>query len=76
VEHILEETGITPVAATVPGVEVARRTADDGRSWLFVLNHTDQPAEVPAAGHDLVTGRRVDGTVPVEAGGVAVVRED
>jgi len=76
VDRLLREAGVEPVAATVPGVEAARRTSDDGRSWLFVLNHTDQPGAVPARGHDLVADRRVDGAVEVPPGGVAVVRED
>lgn len=52
-----------------PGIEAVRRG-----SWLFLLNHSDEPVTVPAAGVDLVTGRPVDGTVEVPAGGVAVVR--
>jgi beta-galactosidase len=76
VDRLTAEAGVTPVARTRPGVEVARRSAADGRSWLFVLNHTDEPAEVPARGVDLVAERRADGTVAVPAGGVAVVREE
>ncbi|MBA2638479.1 MAG: Beta-galactosidase C-terminal domain [Nocardioidaceae bacterium] len=43
-------------------------------SYLFVLNHTDQPASVPVTGSDLVTGNEVRGQVSVAGGGVAVVR--
>ena len=74
VDRLLEEAGVAPVAATRPGVEVARRRSGD-RSWLFVINHTDAPATVPAGGHDLVADRAVDGTVEVGPGAVAVVRE-
>jgi beta-galactosidase len=76
VERLVAEAGVEPVAPTRPGVEVARRRAEDGRSWLFVLNHTDAAAEVAVRGHDLVADRPVDGTVSVAAGGVAVVREE
>ncbi len=55
------------------GVEVVRRRGD-GRSWLFAINHTDEPVEVDVAGHDLVTDRPVD-RLQLDAGRVAVVRE-
>jgi len=74
VARIIEEAGVHPVATTSPGVEVSRRRAGDS-SWLFVLNHTDAAAEVPADGTDIVTGAPVSGSVVVPAGGVAVVRE-
>jgi beta-galactosidase len=57
-----------------PGVEVVRRHGT-GTTYVFVLNHTAADAEVPAQGHDLVTGADVDGKIRVPAGGVAVVRE-
>jgi beta-galactosidase len=57
------------------GVEVVRRQGD-GASYLFVINHTDDDAEVAATGTDLVSGRGCAGTLRVAAGGVAVVREE
>lgn len=68
------ESGVRPVAATVPGVEVVRR-GDGSRRWTFVINHTDRPQTVGVSGFDLVTGRETapDGVL-VGAGGVAVVR--
>ena len=74
VRRIVGDAGVTPVVATSPGVEVQRRRSGAG-SWLFVLNHTDVTASVPAFGTDIVTGAVVDGQVKVPAGGVAVVRE-
>ena len=65
--------GVTPEAAAPPGVEVVRRR-DAESTYLFVLNHTDAPASVPADGTDLVTGAPVAGTVDLAPGGVAVVR--
>jgi beta-galactosidase len=56
-------------AATAPdGVEVIRRG-----DWLVAINHTDQPAEVPATGIDLLTGDAVTGQLALPAGGVAAV---
>jgi beta-galactosidase len=53
---------------------VVRRHADQA-SYLFVINHTGDLAEVPADGTDLVTGQTCAGIVRVPAGDVAVVRE-
>lgn len=74
VERMVAEAGVSPVAATSPGVEVQRRRSGE-RTWLFVINHTDERVQVPASGTDLVTGVAVDEAVSVEPGGVAVVRE-
>ncbi|GCD18885.1 beta-galactosidase [Cellulomonas algicola] len=71
-EALLVEAGVEPVLSGVPaGVEVARRQADDGRSWLFVLNHTDAPVDLPPG--EVLTGRTSGGQV--HAGGYAVLRE-
>jgi beta-galactosidase len=75
VDRLVAEAGVTPVTATRPGVEVVRRVADDGRSWVFALNHTDMPATLSLTGHDLVSGRPVNGALHLDKGGVAVVRE-
>ncbi|QLQ35835.1 beta-galactosidase [Micromonospora robiginosa] len=67
--------GVVPTCpAAPPGVEAVRRV-DGDRSWLFLLNHTDRPQRVPAAGHELLTGEAVDDRVTVAPGGVAVLRE-
>ena len=75
VGQLLKASGVAPVAVARPGVEVTRREAEDGRSWLFVVNHSDQPVEVDAHGVELLTGTDVDVWLAVDAGGVAVVRE-
>jgi beta-galactosidase len=63
--------GVTPAGPEANGdLEVVRRSAD-GRSYLFVINHGLQ--EVRIAGEDLVTGKQI---THVEAGGVAVLREE
>jgi beta-galactosidase len=63
-----------PVPGLPPGVEVVRRRAGE-TGWLFLLNHTAEPVEVPAPGTvELVSGRGVHGIVAVPPGGMAVVR--
>jgi beta-galactosidase len=66
-------------ARTLPGapagLDAVRRVHPDGRSYLFLLNAADQPAEVDAAGVDLLTGASWPGPTPVDARGVVVLRE-
>ncbi|MEH1099914.1 beta-galactosidase [Micromonospora sp. CPCC 205561] len=67
--------GAAPVCPGAPaGVEAVRRRGA-GTSWLFLLNHTDRPQRVPAAGVDLLTGATIDPEVHLPAGGAAVLRE-
>jgi beta-galactosidase len=75
--RVLADAGLAPVVATVPpGVEAVRRRGEDGRSWLFVLNHTNRVCPVPADGTELLSGRQVTGQLEVAPGAVAVVREE
>jgi beta-galactosidase len=71
------EAGVRPAAPVVAGVEAVRRSGAGG-SWLFLLNHDDRPVEaaVPSPVVDLLTGRRVEGSVKLERFGVAVLAED
>ena len=72
----LAAAGLAPeIPGLPPGVEAVRRRAADGRSWLFLLNHTTEPATVPASGVDLLTGAEVTRSVKVPPGGVAVIRD-
>ncbi len=74
---ITEAAGVGPVVAELPvGVEAIRRRAADGRSWVFLLNHTDDPITVPLSGFDVLTGAVTDGHAALTAGGVAVLREE
>jgi beta-galactosidase len=78
VQRVLTELAVDATAATTAGVEAVRRHgASNGQQWsyLFLLNHTDTDAVVPASGAELLTGESVLGKVAVPAGGVAVVRE-
>ncbi|MGI8645886.1 MAG: beta-galactosidase, partial [Nocardioides sp.] len=72
VRHLCEVAGVT--VHDQPGVEVVRRHGTE-TSYLFVLNHTDRRVEVTVTGTDRVSGADCAGDVPVDAGGVAVVRE-
>ena len=74
VGRVLAESGVQPVADAPAGVEVVRRS-DGDRSWLFVINHTDDEVEVPTRGHDLAGDTPVD-ALRLAAGRVAVVREE
>ncbi|GAB3226642.1 beta-galactosidase [Glycomyces halotolerans] len=56
---------VEPVADAPAGVEVVRRSHDDGRSWLFCVNHLDTDVQVKTAGE----------TIDVPAGEVVVHAE-
>ncbi len=80
--RVLRESGTEPAtvlpaaaSAVVAGeVDVVRRRSAD-RSWLFVLNHSDDDVELPASGFDVVTVQPVDGVLRLSGGGWAVIRE-
>jgi beta-galactosidase len=53
------EAGVRPVFEAPAGVEATRRQGEDG-SFLFLLNHSSEPAQVAgAAGPELISGRAV-----------------
>lgn len=66
------------VASVLPGapagVEAVRKVAGDDR-WLFLFNHGSIAVEVDVWGEDLVSGRPVDGSLTIDAGGLVVLRE-
>ncbi len=74
-DDVLAAAGVAPAVPGLPrGVEATRRRSDEG-SWLFLLNHTESPQTVAAAGYDLVADAFVGGTVRLDPGGAAVLRE-
>ncbi|MDG4802034.1 beta-galactosidase [Micromonospora sp. WMMD980] len=75
VARLLAEAGVRPAVPAPAGVEVVRRRSAE-RSWLFVVNHTGEPARLPVTGVELLTGARCDGELTVPPGEVAVVREE
>jgi len=66
--------GIQPLlpAARVLGVEAVRRRGAAG-DYLFLLHHGEQAVRVEGEGVDLISGAQ--GSIVVQPGGVAVVRE-
>ncbi len=62
--------GDAGLVASSSDLEVVRRG-----EHLFAINHTDQDHEVPATGHELLTGTPCSGTLTVPAGTVRVIRE-
>jgi beta-galactosidase len=78
VKGVLRELKIRPAIplVTAPdGVEAVRRTGPQG-SYLFLINHGSETAHIRATGHDLVADKRVTGSLSVQPGAVAVVREE
>jgi beta-galactosidase len=55
-------------------LELVRRRASDGTTWLFAINHDSVARDVPGTGVDLLTGSTVDGVLTLAAGGCAVLR--
>ncbi|MGV8883709.1 MAG: beta-galactosidase [Rhodoglobus sp.] len=55
-------------------VEILRRSAPD-RSYLFIINHGEDPITVAAVGDELITQSRANSDVVVPGGTVRVVRE-
>lgn len=75
--ELLTSVGAQPTLPEAPpGLEAVRRVHDDGRSYLFLLNHAGADAVVPAAGVDLLTGAAWSDRVTVPAGGAVVLREE
>ena len=74
---LIRKTDIQPVVANLPqGVEALRR-ASGRKSWLFLLNHTNQEQSIPlpTPGQDLLTGNSLQTTLSLPARGVAVIAE-
>jgi len=64
------------IRAELPAdVEVVRRAGADAE-YLFVINHSDRPARIPASGTELLTGQLCESELSVAAGAVAVLRTD
>lgn len=74
VDRLLTETPVEPVAIASPGVEAVRRSAAD-RSYLFLINHSDEEGWADASGVDLLTRSAHEGRAPLAPGAVAVLRE-
>ena len=75
-EHARSEARVEAVAQTGPGVEAARRVKGQ-ESFLFLLNHNARPVDVKLStpARDLLTGSQHEGTIRLDAYGVAVLQE-
>lgn len=74
---IADEAGVRAAAACRGGdgrIELVRRTGQ-GRSYLFIVNHSTEPVAVDVSGRELITGDEIVGSIRVGAGSVRVVRE-
>ena len=74
-EDVLGVAGVQQIVPREGEVAVTRRVADDGRSYLFLINSSHRDARVTAEGTDLLTGTHHSGSVTVAAGGVVVLEE-
>ena len=69
------QAGVMPVVQNLPaGVEALRRSKD-GKSWLFLLNHTGGEIHIPleTPGRNLLTAESVSNSVTLETNAVAVI---
>lgn len=73
-ERACREAGVQPAASVPAGVEAVARSSGDAE-LLYLLNHTQAPAEVAldAPAHDLISGLDVAGTLTLEPQGVAIL---
>ncbi|WP_084038188.1 beta-galactosidase [Demequina sp. NBRC 110053] len=69
---VYADAGIAP-AAHHEALEVVTRRGDS-HDFVIVVNHGDADAELTIIGTDLLTGSRIDGTLELAGGDVAVVR--
>lgn len=68
--------GVTPeIPEAGGGLEAVRRYAGEG-TYLFLINHTDQPRTAVLTGIDVLTSDVLDGPVTLPAGGAVVIREE
>jgi beta-galactosidase len=70
-----ETAGIAASPGASSAVEIVRRS-DGVRSWMFVLNHSDEAVEVPleGSGVELISGQAVEGSLRVAPVDLAIVR--
>ncbi|PFG35296.1 beta-galactosidase [Sanguibacter antarcticus] len=70
------DAGVVPIGPDLGGsVEVVRRASAQA-SYLFIVNHSADPVDIPVRGTELVTGSIVRDSVLVPAGAVRVVKEE
>lgn len=72
IAQALHEAG-QPLPNHPAGVELIRRTSDTTQ-WLIAINHTNHPADLPANGLDLLTGKPIHTTLTLTPGTTAIIR--
>ena len=75
---ICKNAGIDGVYSADAGVEITRRVGERG-SFVFVLNHNQQPKDVRFGDQrltDLMTGEPVSGTRTIAGRDVMILREE
>ncbi|GAA2160468.1 MULTISPECIES: beta-galactosidase [Glycomyces] len=60
---------------TPADLELVRRSRPAGPTYLFAINHGDEPAKVPATGRNLLTGKPWAPMLSLKPGECAVIRE-
>jgi beta-galactosidase len=73
--EMCEEAGVVPLVQAPYGVEASIRTQGEAQ-YLFIINHTEQPAEVALQGkkgQDALSGANVSDTITLEPYGVRIV---
>lgn len=77
VDALIATSEVAPVLPGVPdGVELTRRVAEDGRSWVFAINHTDTIVRLDIPGTNLISASTSNKGHTVCPGEVAVIREE
>lgn len=76
VRGALHAAGVAPVAPEADAsLEMVRRS-NDGTSYLFAINHSQQDRSVSTKGHEILTKTDISQTLTVPAGSVRVIREE
>ncbi|WP_329303282.1 beta-galactosidase [Streptomyces sp. NBC_00659] len=75
-DRVRAEAGVAGAGDTPPGVEIVRRRGRDA-DYVFLIDHAGRGAElpVPPGATELLTGKPLSGSVRVDPGEIAVVRE-
>lgn len=69
-----QDAGVAFDTQTPDTLELVERRSAEGDRYLFTINHADEPAEVAAAGTDLLTGEAFTGSAAVPGGAVRVIK--
>ncbi|HUX70057.1 MAG TPA: Beta-galactosidase C-terminal domain, partial [Cellulomonadaceae bacterium] len=70
---VYDDAGLSPTTDLSQDLEIVTRQGATHR-YVVAINHTDQPADVPVPGTDLLTGESSTASFTVAAGAVRVVR--